>query len=64
MTGRIGIENNGIAVIVTHIPERKKPVLSIEINGNEEYPVACFMSEGRADWFLTMMQEFFGEKLQ
>ena len=64
MTGRIGIENNGIAVIVTHVPGRRKPQLCLVINGNEEYPVAAFTSEGRADWFLGVMEEFFGEKLQ
>lgn len=63
MTGRIGIENNGIAVIVTHVPTRRKPQLCLVID-NEEYPVAAFTSEGRADWFLGVMEEFFGVKLQ
>ena len=64
MKGIIGVENNGVAILVMHIPERKKPVLAVRINGNENYSVATFTSEGRADWFLTMMQDFFGQKLQ
>lgn len=61
MKGRIGIEKNGIQVIVTHVPNRRNPVLAIVINGNEEYPVAVFTNEGRADWFIEMMEEFIGD---
>ena len=63
MTGRIGIENNGIQVVVTHLPRRRKPQLCLEIDG-EIFPVAAFANEGRANWFLGVMEEFFGEKLQ
>lgn len=63
MTGRIGVESNGIAVTVEHFPERKKPVLAIQI-GNTLCKVASFNSEETADWFLTQMQKFFGTKLQ
>ena len=55
----VGIERNGIKLIVHHIPRRRNPVLSVVINGNEEYPVAKFTNEGRADWFLNIMEEFF-----
>lgn len=63
MTGKIGIENNGIQVVVEHIPGRRHPMLCI-ISDNECFPVASFTSEGRADFFLTAMQEFFEQKLQ
>ena len=63
MTGRIGYERNGITMLVTHIPERKKPCLCLLID-NEEFFVGTFASEGRADFFLSVMEEFFGEKLQ
>ena len=63
MTGKIGIENNGIQVVVEHIPGRRRPMLCI-ISDGERFPVASFTSEGRADFFLTAMQEFFQQKLQ
>lgn len=59
MNGIVGVEKNGIKVIVTHQPNRRNPVLAIVINGNEEYPVARFTNEGRADWFINVMEEFF-----
>ena len=63
MKGRIGVENNGITVVVEHIPGRRHPMLCI-ISDGECFPVASFTSEGRADFFLTAMQEFFQQKLQ
>lgn len=62
MTGRIGVQMNGITVCVEHFPYRKKPVLSVQID-NECYKVASFNSEETADWFLEIMQEFWGEDL-
>ena len=58
MEGTVGIERNEIKVIVTHVPNRRNPVLAVVINGNEEYPVAKFTNEGRADWFIEVMKEF------
>lgn len=63
MTGRIGVSLNGITVTVEHFPQRKKPVLAVQI-GNASYKVASFNSEETADWFLTQMQTFFGRSLQ
>ena len=63
MTGKIGIEHNGIQIVVTHVPGRRRPSLCI-ISDGECFPVASFTSEGRADFFLTAAQEFFGQKLQ
>jgi hypothetical protein len=63
MKGRIGVENNGIQIVVTHVPGRRRPSLCI-ISDGECFPVASFTSEGRADFFLTAAQEFFGQKLQ
>lgn len=62
MTGRIGIELNGIAVTVEHFPYRKKPVLAVT-EGNATYKVASFNSEETADWFLTMMERMFNKDL-
>ena len=59
MKGMIGIEHNDIGVVVTHVPGRRKPQLCVVLD-SEPYPVASFASEGRADWFLYMMQEFLG----
>ena len=59
MTGRVGVERNDIQVLVEHMPYRKKPCLSVQI-GNCVYKVASFNSEETADWFLEIMEEFFG----
>lgn len=60
MAGRIGLELNGYAVTVEHIPERKKPCLMVKPKGdNCYYKVASFNSEQTADWFLTQMQRMF-----
>ena len=60
MTGRIGMELNDIAVVVEHIPMRKKPCLMVKPQGeNAWYKVASFNSEETADWFLTQMSKMF-----
>ena len=62
MTGKVGIKRNGIEVCVEHFPYRKKPCLGVYIeNENCLYKVASFNSEETADWFLEIMEEFFGK---
>ena len=64
MTGRIGIEFNDVAVVVEHLPERKKPCLMVKPKGeNCYYKVASFNSERTADWFLTQMTDLFGREV-
>ena len=58
MTGRIGVEHNGITVTVEHLPDRKKPYLTIQEKG-ALYGVAQFTNEDMADFFLTKMKKFF-----
>lgn len=58
MQGKVGISRNGIEVCVQHLPDRKKPLLTVQ-KGNALYGVASFASEDMADWFLSQMEEFF-----
>lgn len=52
MTGKIGIVIGNIEVCVQHLPNRKKPYLTIQ-KGSTIYGVANFISEDMADFFLT-----------
>jgi hypothetical protein len=60
MTGKIGISHNGIECCVQHLPNRKKPMLTVQID-NTIYGVASFVNEDMADWFLTQMMTLFGQ---
>lgn len=52
-------KKNGISITVQHMPDRKKPCLAIQIEGeNTIYKVASFNSEKTARWFLEMFEEF------
>lgn len=54
-----GYKKNGISITVQHMPDRKKPCLAIQIEGeNAIYKVASFNSEETAHWFLEMFEEF------
>lgn len=58
MTGRFGIEHNGVTVTVEHFPSYKKPALVVT-EGNVMTKVASFDSENAAEWFLLKMQKLF-----
>lgn len=63
MTGWVGMSLNGYSVVVEHMPERKKPCLLVQTQGDSAwYKVASFNSEETADWFLTQMQQMFAAK--
>lgn len=62
MKERYGVESNGIKVYVTHLPNRRKACLCVEVD-NMIRPVASFISDGQAEWFLSVMSEFFKDKL-
>jgi hypothetical protein len=54
-----GYKKNGISITVQHMPDRKKPCLAIQIEGdNAMYKVASFNSEETARWFLEIFEEF------
>lgn len=61
MQGRKGITMNGITILVEHMPYRKKPCLTVQID-NCVYKVASFNSEETADWFLEIAEEMFGRE--
>lgn len=63
MQGMTTLEKNGIKICITHLPDRKKPCLAVQID-NCIYKVASFDSETTADWFIEIMEEMFvkGEK--
>lgn len=58
MNGIISIEKNGIKMCITHLPNRKKPCLAVQID-NCIYKVASFDNETTADWFIEIMEEMF-----
>ena len=55
------IERRGIKILITHMPNRKKPCLAVQID-NCLYKVASFNSEVEADWFIEIIEEMFGEE--
>lgn len=55
------IERRGIKILITHMPNRKKPCLAVQID-NCIYKVASFDNETTADWFIEIMEEMFGEE--
>lgn len=56
-----GIRRNGITVSVQKWQTHKKPVLAVQIEDeNCIYKVASFNSEETANWFVELMEEFFG----
>ena len=51
---------NGVTICVTDIPDHKRPVLAVMIDGeNRIYKVASFNSTETADWFIELVEEFF-----
>ena len=58
MNGIISIEKNGIKMCITHLPNRKKPCLAVQID-NCIYKVVSFDNETTADWFIEILEEMF-----
>lgn len=58
MEGRVGITRNGISILIEHMPDRKKPCLTVQ-EGSCIYKVASFNSEQTADWFLEKVKKIF-----
>ncbi len=55
-----GLKHNGVIVLIEKIPGRKKPVLTIQFEGEIcHYKVASFNNEEAARWFEEVMEEFF-----
>lgn len=58
MKGMVTLEKNGIKILITHLPGRKKPCLVVQID-NCIYKVASFNDETTADWFIEILEEMF-----
>ena len=59
MEGTMYIERRGIKILITHLPNRKKPCLAVQID-NCIYKVASFNDDVTADWFIEITEEMFG----
>ena len=60
MQGMVTLEKNGIKIVITHMPGRKKPCLAVQIDSCIT-KVASFNSEVEADWFIESLEEMFVE---
>ena len=58
MKGMMSCEKNGIKICITHLPNRKKPCLAVQIDSCI-YKVASFDDETSADWFIEILEEMF-----
>jgi len=59
MTGAYSIGKEDERILITHLPNRKKPCLAVQI-GNCIYKVASFDSEETTDWFIEIYEELYG----
>lgn len=58
MTETVSVEKNGIKICITHMHQRKKPCLAVQID-NCLYKVASFNDEETAEWFTEILEEMF-----
>ena len=61
MKGMISCEKNGVEICITHLPNRKKPCLAVQIDSCF-YKVASFDNETSADWFIDILEEMFSRE--
>lgn len=52
---------NGIDILITYMPYRKKPCLAIQEKGGV-WKVASFNDEETAEWFARKFEEWVGEE--
>lgn len=61
MKGMVSCEKNGVKICITHLPDRKKPCLAVQIDSCF-YKVASFDNETSADWFIDILEEMFSRE--